>query len=62
MATEARAPLGYAPELDGLRTVAVAAVAWSHWLPQWQFGVPFGAGVHLFFVLSGFLITRILLA
>lgn len=51
----------YAPHLDGLRAIAVAAVAYAHWLPQWQFGVPFGAGVHLFFVLSGFLITRILL-
>jgi len=61
VATEPRAPLGYAPELDGLRAVAVAAVAYSHWLPHWQLGVPFGAGVHLFFVLSGFLITRILL-
>ena len=52
---------GYSPQLDGLRAVAVAAVAYSHWLPAWQFGVPLGAGVHLFFVLSGFLITRILL-
>ena len=52
---------GYSPQLDGLRAVAVAAVAWSHWLPAWQFGLPLGAGVHLFFVLSGFLITRILL-
>lgn len=52
---------GYSRELDGLRAVAVAAVAWSHWLPDRQFGLPLGAGVHLFFVLSGFLITRILL-
>jgi peptidoglycan/LPS O-acetylase OafA/YrhL len=51
----------YAPQLDGLRAAAVIAVAWSHWLPAWQFGLPLGAGVHLFFVLSGFLITRILL-
>jgi peptidoglycan/LPS O-acetylase OafA/YrhL len=51
----------YSPQLDGLRAVAVATVAWSHWLPQWQLGLPLGAGVHLFFVLSGFLITRILL-
>lgn len=60
MATEP-APAAYSPELDGLRAVAVAAVAYSHWLPGWQAGLPFGAGVHLFFVLSGFLITRILL-
>jgi peptidoglycan/LPS O-acetylase OafA/YrhL len=51
----------YARQLDGLRAGAVAAVAWSHWLPAFQFGLPLGAGVHLFFVLSGFLITRILL-
>ena len=49
------------PHLDGLRAVAVLAVAWSHWAPHHQFGIPFGAGVHLFFVLSGYLITRILL-
>lgn len=57
----APAAAGYSPQLDGLRAVAVTAVAWSHWLPAWQFGLPLGAGVHLFFVLSGFLITRILL-
>lgn len=50
----------YRPQLDGLRALAVAAVAWSHWMPGAQFGVPFGAGVHLFFVLSGFLITGLL--
>ena len=51
----------YHPQLDGLRAVAVAAVAWSHWERPYQFGIPFGAGVHLFYVLSGFLITGILL-
>jgi peptidoglycan/LPS O-acetylase OafA/YrhL len=51
----------YRPQLDGLRALAVAAVAWSHWERPYQFGVPFGAGVHLFYVLSGFLITAILL-
>lgn len=55
------AAVAYAPQLDGLRAVSVTAVAWSHWLPAYQFGLPLGAGVHLFFVLSGFLITRILL-
>jgi len=44
-----------------LRAIAVAAVAWSHWEREYQFGIPFGVGVHLFFTLSGFLITNILL-
>jgi peptidoglycan/LPS O-acetylase OafA/YrhL len=63
VATDGRADgAGYSPQLDGLRALSVAAVAYSHWLPGWQFGLPLGAGVHLFFVLSGFLITRILLS
>ena len=50
------------PQLDGLRTLAVAAVAWSHWTSLYQFGFEWGLmGVNLFFVLSGFLITGILL-
>jgi peptidoglycan/LPS O-acetylase OafA/YrhL len=50
------------PQLDGLRTLAVAAVAWSHWVPAYQLGLEWGVmGVNLFFVLSGFLITGILL-
>jgi len=54
---------GYMPQLDALRTLAVAAVAWSHWAPrEYQAGIPWGPyGVKLFFVLSGFLITSILL-
>jgi peptidoglycan/LPS O-acetylase OafA/YrhL len=50
------------PQLDGLRAVAVVAVAVSHWTPAFLAGiVPWGTGVQLFFVLSGFLITGILL-
>jgi peptidoglycan/LPS O-acetylase OafA/YrhL len=53
-------------QLDGLRFIGVFSVMIAHWL-QWQWGenilskIPFTHGVLLFFVLSGFLITRILL-
>lgn len=53
--------LRYSPELDGLRAIAVAAVCWTHWVPQHQFGLPFLSGVRLFFVISGYLITTMLL-
>jgi peptidoglycan/LPS O-acetylase OafA/YrhL len=54
---------GYMPQLDALRALAVAAVAWSHWAPhEMHGGILWGPyGVKLFFVLSGFLITSILL-
>jgi peptidoglycan/LPS O-acetylase OafA/YrhL len=49
-------------QLDGLRAIAFFAVAFSHWAPkEFQLGLPWGMGVQLFFVLSGFLITGILL-
>jgi peptidoglycan/LPS O-acetylase OafA/YrhL len=49
-------------QLDSLRTFAVAIVAWVHWgPPSLHFGLPWYVGVNLFFVLSGFLITGILL-
>ncbi len=60
----------HVPELDGLRAIAVLQVLWVH-LPPLTFGAggravarvlgPGDLGVDLFFVLSGFLITRILL-
>jgi peptidoglycan/LPS O-acetylase OafA/YrhL len=53
-----RQPLGYVPALDGLRGIAIAGVIGRHY-----FGWPNGGGigVDLFFVLSGYLITTLLL-
>ena len=57
----------YIPELQGLGGIAVLAVVFYHCHPRLE-GTPFfhaslwgWAGVNLFFVLSGFLITSILL-
>ncbi len=56
----------YIIQLDGLRFFAILSVMIGHWL-QWQInkpivqGFPFSNGVILFFVLSGYLITDILL-
>ena len=53
----------YIPQLDGVRACAVMMVFVSHWIPwSYQGGFPWNNfGVDLFFVLSGFLITDILL-
>ncbi len=53
----------YIKQLDSLRAIAVIFVIISHWVPPTNFinRIPNGAiGVDIFFVLSGFLITRIL--
>jgi peptidoglycan/LPS O-acetylase OafA/YrhL len=51
--------IGYRPPLDGLRAVAVLLVIGVHYqVPGFAFGF---LGVDTFFVLSGFLITSILL-
>ena len=51
----------YFPSLDGLRAISILAVVWYH-APElrlvWRTGF---LGVHLFFVISGFLITTLLL-
>ncbi|MGN6242574.1 MAG: acyltransferase family protein [Motilibacteraceae bacterium] len=69
-ATESRSrrpALSRTPALDGLRALAICAVAAYHFpVPGEVLGVPFFAGgffgVGVFFVLSGFLITTVLLA
>ena len=53
-----RQSLHYRPAIDGLRTIAVLSVVIFHFQRDW---LPGGfVGVDIFFVISGFLITRIL--
>ncbi len=53
------APMGYQPGLDGLRAISVIAVVFYHAGFSWM---PGGfLGVEVFFVVSGFLITSLLI-
>ena len=55
-----RVPLTHRPELDGVRGVAIILVVFAHYeVPMFAGGG--GTGVVLFFVLSGYLITSLLL-
>lgn len=50
------------PQLDGLRAIGMICVMFHHWFPaSWRFHFPTEAGLFLFFVLSGFLMTQGLL-
>ncbi|MFM9597402.1 acyltransferase family protein, partial [Streptomyces scabiei] len=46
----------YIPALDGLRAIAVLLVVLSH--AGWEHLIPGSLGVTIFFVISGYLITR----
>jgi peptidoglycan/LPS O-acetylase OafA/YrhL len=59
------APASRIPSLDGLRAISILLVIGGHlwWRVPGASGVPVvfaGLGVHVFFVLSGYLITRLL--
>ncbi len=57
--TSSFASMGYQPSLDGLRALSVAVVLLYHGGFSWMSGGFFG--VEVFFVVSGFLITSLLL-
>ncbi|MFG6515446.1 acyltransferase family protein [Sulfitobacter sp. TB366] len=57
---QSREPVGYRPDIDGLRALAVVAVIAGHAFEGW---FPRGyLGVDVFFVISGFVITLSLLS
>jgi len=50
------------PQLDGVRALCLLSIVIHHWLGQWiHVDFPFEVGAFIFFALSGYLITRILL-
>jgi len=56
---EMSARRGSIPSLDGLRAISISLVLLGHFVDK---AIPGGLGVYVFFVISGFLITRLLLA
>ena len=50
--------INYRPDIDGLRAVAVLTVITFHAFPEWVAGG--FVGVDIFFVISGFLITKLI--
>jgi peptidoglycan/LPS O-acetylase OafA/YrhL len=51
---------GYIPSLDGMRAISILLVIGAHYISPKLF--PGGLGVYVFFVISGFLISRLIFA
>jgi peptidoglycan/LPS O-acetylase OafA/YrhL len=51
-----------ATQIDGLRAISMVGVACAHWIPKsMHYGIPFELGLFFFLVLTGYLITGMLL-
>jgi peptidoglycan/LPS O-acetylase OafA/YrhL len=53
------AQFGHIPSLDGLRAISILLVMFAHFVSK---NFPGGLGVYIFFVISGFLIARLMFA
>ena len=59
MSHASRLPIAYRPEIDGLRTISILLVIFDHL--KWSLFSGGYVGVDVFFVISGFLISQVLI-
>lgn len=59
LAADLKSRRGYIPSLDGMRAVSILIVMGAHFVTTL---IPGGMGVYVFFVVSGFLISRLMFA